>query len=80
MNRAKPEEKITEVVDDMVDAVAGAEPLVSYFKKKKLIKRLVITFSLKGAIRSSYGCAIPFSCVEFYATGNARPRSQSVKY
>lgn len=28
MNRAKPEGKITEVVDDMLDAVAGAEPLV----------------------------------------------------
>lgn len=28
MNRAKPEGKITEVVDDMVDAVAGTEPLV----------------------------------------------------
>ena len=28
MDRAKPEGKITEVVDDMVDAVAGADPLV----------------------------------------------------
>ena len=28
MDRAKPEGKITEVVDDMLDAVAGAEPLV----------------------------------------------------
>lgn len=53
---------------------------IFYFQKKKLIERLVIKFFLKGAIRSSYGCAIPFSCVELYATGNARPRSQSVKY
>lgn len=30
MKRAKPEEKITEVVDDMVDAVAGAEPKVTF--------------------------------------------------
>lgn len=28
MNRAKPEGKISEVVDDMLDAVAGADPLV----------------------------------------------------
>ena len=28
MKRAKPASKITEVVDDMLDAVAGAEPLV----------------------------------------------------
>ena len=28
MNRAKPEDKIAEVVDDMLDAVAGADPLV----------------------------------------------------
>ncbi len=28
MKRAKPAGKITEVVDDMLDAVAGAEPLV----------------------------------------------------
>ena len=31
MKRAKPEGKITEVVDDMVDAVAGAEPKVTLF-------------------------------------------------
>ncbi len=28
MKGAKPASKITEVVDDMLDAVAGAEPLV----------------------------------------------------
>jgi hypothetical protein len=28
MKRAKPAGKINEVVDDMLDAVAGAEPLV----------------------------------------------------
>jgi len=30
MKGAKPKEKINEVVDDMVDAVAGTEPKVQY--------------------------------------------------
>lgn len=29
MNSAKPPEKIKEVIDDLVDAVAGSEPMVS---------------------------------------------------
>ena len=31
MSKAKPREKIKEVVDDMVAAVAGTEPRVSYY-------------------------------------------------
>ena len=31
MNRARPKEKINEVVNDMVDSVAGAEPQVTAF-------------------------------------------------
>lgn len=70
MKRAKPAGKITEVVDDMLDAVAGAEPLVftclqfvtSFFKSIYCFFLFIIV-----AIRSSYGCSISFSCFDFDA-------------
>ena len=36
MSKARPEEKISEVVDDMMDAVAGLTPQVSLMKQLKI--------------------------------------------
>ena len=48
MDRAKPEGKITEVVDDMVDAVAGADPLVpvksTFFFSSSKQQRFVFSY------------------------------------
>lgn len=70
MKRAKPEGKIIEVVDDMVDAVAGTEPLVLYIKESLRIfifKNSQIFFFFIVEIRASHGRTVSFSSSDFHA-------------
>ncbi|KAI9560428.1 hypothetical protein GHT06_014445 [Daphnia sinensis] len=67
MNRAKPEGKITEVVDDMVDAVAGTEPLLRYVPAMdvQFRSRLLISMptEMQDHVLNQYSPKIPPAAV-----------------
>ncbi|EFX74132.1 hypothetical protein DAPPUDRAFT_200252 [Daphnia pulex] len=67
MKRAKPAGKITEVVDDMLDAVAGAEPLLRYvpamdvqFRSRVLIS---MPIEMQDHVLNQYSPKIPPAAV-----------------
>ena len=76
MSKARPEEKISEVVDDMLDAVAGTTPLVYQIvpnNERSFVIILSILFLFIVEVRSGYGRSISLSSSRFNASGSSRP-------